>query len=72
MDFERHEGMERATDEYLRVCSERDEAVALLRGLEWIHDDEYGLPFCHECSNGKANGHRADCRIGAFLEKVGR
>lgn len=50
--------------------AERDEAVALLRELEWAGGD--GICWCPECEHRPKEGHKPDCRLGAFLEKVGR
>jgi hypothetical protein len=45
-----------------------DEATELLREVEWVTDDDGGV-WCPICHNVQPCGHKADCRLAAFLAK---
>ncbi len=48
------------------LLADRVELVALLRELEWCGLSTDGME-CPTCSQTLIEGHRADCRLAAFL-----
>jgi hypothetical protein len=48
---------------------QRDEAIALLRELEWM-DTPYDEDICPTCWREKFNGHAADCRLARLLQEA--
>lgn len=59
-----------ATGRALRAERERDEAVALLRDVEWnggLYDQGRIARCCPCCGREPVEGHNAVCRLDAFL-----
>lgn len=48
-----------------------EEAVALLRELEWSADEYFAGGFCPVCEMSKHQGHKPDCKLARFLERHG-
>jgi len=48
-----------------------DEALELLRIVEWSVQNDSGLAYCVACGCLKRNGHHCDCRLAAYLKKYG-
>lgn len=54
------------------IKAQRDEAVGLLRSLEWSSRTFDGLRICPACGSPQNMGHMGDCRVGLFLTRVSR
>ena len=48
-----------------------DEALELLRIVEWLGQDDSGLAYCVVCGCAKRYGHQCDCRLAAYLKRYG-
>ena len=56
-----------ACDEIVYLRRQRDEALALVRRLEWSERSE----LCPDCNAWKPEGHAVDCALAALLAHAG-
>jgi len=46
-----------------------DEAIALLRKVEWSWNYDAEMASCEVCLGSELNGHKPDCPLAAFLAR---
>ena len=54
----------------LETQSERNAAIAMLRGLEWLIDDDTDSEFCPSCWAWKDDGHLKVCELSKIINSA--
>lgn len=49
------------------VSETQQDAVAVLRDIQWIYDSECGNSYCPDCESRQDMGHSKTCRIAVVL-----